>query len=99
MVWEHIIFLRRKRSLLCIPMDEHRMCLSHTLVVGVAYVDGYHRSRTLACPRSILQVQLTRALCCKAGVDPSRLCGFREWEAFQRMLGPSGVTLVCIDTK
>lgn len=82
-------FLRRKRSLVRIPVDEYGMCLARALVVGVAYADGHPRYKSLVRARSYLQIRLARALCRKAGVDPSGSCGFREWEAFQRALGSS----------
>lgn len=82
-------FLRRKRSLLRIPVDEYGMCFARAVVVGLAYVDGHRRLKCLVRRRSTLQVRLARALHHKAGVPSSRHCGFQEWEAFQRILGPS----------
>ena len=92
-------FLRLKRSIIQIPVDEDAMCCARALVVALAYVDNHPRYNSLVKSKNCeLQVRLARVLLRKAGLDERQPCGYPEWCVLQRVIGSRySLVIVCRD--
>ena len=95
--------LRRKRTIIQVPKDQHDMCCARAIVVGMAQLtSGMSRTGKTPWGQQVrryvkLQVSLANALMSRAGMPVNRPCGLPEWEKFQAVLGKISLVVVSKD--